>query len=1071
MSSPSDSSGSRRNQGPSEKSQQQSRPKSNSPPVSKDPKTNPKTPPKNAPAVDNGHNAPREASSPSAGKNPSSPRSSGPQGTATSSPSPVTPKNRGAQSARNGRSPTEAENVSASSVSQSHSAPGSEIRGGKHSPRSNVNTAGWDDSCTELPSPSRLTRPNQEASPRASNAKQKVTAGHGSMVFARQLKQTMRGNTTLYCYRFDVAAKGGYKPALNGYEHSILDPEYDHNTIDRFFNKVLIGSQRILTDYTTCSISTSMLGPGVVIGSALAPDTMGLIATATIKWSEVLEFLDTGRFPVEDDRTNDVLFADVPNLEKKMKNRKLAVMDTLKALIAMKFGSEDDTKIEGRFKGEDVKENGKFKSKPKTFTILDLHSKTTKTEERLDEVISQMLSESIDPRGMEACLKGRSVKISADPGTNSQSNQKRPRKIVGLAHHEDASGSTVSNPPIVEKNAGNSHDVKFFLSQIPKLMKERTKYPAKYKSRYVSIAEYYNKFKSQQVRRPDLPVLNVGTRRKPTYIPPEFCTFENAGKDITISKMNGETLQDLIRAVAQLADPNNILQGIGIMHKNQSANIKVPPGLARSIRDINITAASGFFPYRAIQSPRVAYADAKRPEMLPGSWKPKQLTLTKEKTLKIALLRVGSSPWATGEKKLENSEKLLKRLGDHGIRAEDFIERESPMPALKFDQNVQKGIKEQLDMFLKSGHRKVLVVIPDRKQKQQKLYDYIKQVCDIEIGLHSICVLDSVLVEDSFYHLALKLNMKTGGQNQRLERVPLKSTSLKQTMLVGFEVISPARDAPVGSRSIAALVGSTDENLSLWPASVKVLDTRPAHEELADLLTGRLTTWEKKYSEYPENIVIYYNGLNVEDKERYQGEVAFIKKACESFIKVKSKKEVSQAHSPRLTLIAVNKDQHAELRALGSFNKGLTEKSQKEETIPNGSILVQTGDEDRKGTWEFVLQGHLPFKNDEETQLLRKQTKKDNSTELYVRATTPVRYHVLYDEVFRDSNAKVEFENLTHDMCYLSGCSTNSVTDTLPIHYVGLLCQRIQSYVRIWNRSSVEDEPAEDMKAKTIQAT
>lgn len=988
--------------------------------------------------------------------------------------SPVTPKNRGAQSARNGRSPTQAEDVSASSVSQSRSAPGSETRGSKKSPQSNVNTAGWDDTFTELPSPSRPTRSNQETSSRGSNTKQAVIAGQGSMVFARQLKQTMRGDTTLYCYYFGVANKGGFDHVIGDYDHSVDDPKYWRKTIDRFFSEVLKGSQRILTDYSTCLISTSMLEPGVMNCGDLTPDSMHLYPTATIKWSEVLDFLDTGRFPPEDLLNKDVLFSDMqppkPGSDFKYTMRKKGVMDTLKTLIALKFGSEDDLKVNGiQSQKENRKGTGSPVAKPKTFTILDLHSETTKTPRRLDEVLSHMPSESSnDLRGIEACLNGRSVEIDADLGTNGQRNQKRPKKIVGLARREDASASTISKPPIVERYGGNSHEVKFFLSQIPKIMKERTKYPAKFKSRYVSIAEYYNKFKNQQIRRPDLPVVNVGTRSKPTYIPPEFCTFKNAGKDITISKMNGEALQDLIRAVARLTDPSEILKGVGIVHDNQVANIKVPLGLAKSIRDINITAASGFFPYRAMQSPRVAYFDPQRPERHPGSWKPARLTLTEEKTQKIALLRVGLSPWATNETKSDNSEKLRERLGEHGIRVENFADEELPMPGLKFDQNVQKNIKETLDSFFKSEHRTVLVVIPDRKQRQQKLYDYIKQVCDIEIGIHSICVLDSVLAEGSFVHLALKLNMKAGGQNQRLEDVPLKSISLKKTMLVGFEVMSPAKDARVGSRSIAALVGSMDENLSQWPASVKVLDKRSAHEELADLLTGRLSTWKKKYSEFPENIIVYYNGLNVEDKERYKVEFEAIKKASESFIKGERKKETTrQVNVPRFTLIAVNKDQHAQLRALGSFNKGLTEKSRKEETILKASILVQTGDEDRKGTWEFVLQGHLPFENEDETQLLFKRTKGENST--YVRATTPVRYHVLHNEIFTDSKAKVELENLTHNMCYLSGCSTNSVTDTLPIYYVGLLCQRIQSYVRIWNRSNVEEMSSEDMKVETIQ--
>lgn len=65
-------------------------------------------------------------------------------------------------------------------------------------------------------------------------------------------------------------------------------------------------------------------------------------------------------------------------------------------------------------------------------------------------------------------------------------------------------------------------------------------------------------------------------------------------------------------------------------------------------------------------------------------------------------------------------------------------------------------------------------------------------------------------------------------------------------------------------------------------------------------------------------------------------------------------------------------------------------------------------------------------------------------------ATLPVRYTVVHNDTFTAPDTKREFEDLTHDMQYLSGCSTTVVSKTLPIHYVGLLRERIAIFVRSW---------------------
>ena len=84
------------------------------------------------------------------------------------------------------------------------------------------------------------------------------------------------------------------------------------------------------------------------------------------------------------------------------------------------------------------------------------------------------------------------------------------------------------------------------------------------------------------------------------------------------------------------------------------------------------------------------------------------------------------------------------------------------------------------------------------------------------------------------------------------------------------------------------------------------------------------------------------------------------------------------------------------------------------------------------------------------------------------KATLPVRYSVLKDNIFKTNNRE-GLENLTHAMCYLSGCGTSAVTDTLPIHYLGLLCKRMHCYVEPWYYPKNKEVKLEVMKQRTVQ--
>ena len=244
-------------------------------------------------------------------------------------------------------------------------------------------------------------------------------------------------------------------------------------------------------------------------------------------------------------------------------------------------------------------------------------------------------------------------------------------------------------------------------------------------------------------------------------------------------------------------------------------------------------------------------------------------------------------------------------------------------------------------------------------------------------------------------------------------------------MVVRFDTISPTRHAHEGAKSIAAMVASCASNLSQWPAKVKVLDDKPVDDVLAQLLMERLGFWKKKSfrvsqgsGKYPKNIIIYRNGLTLMDEKAWKAEL----RSIETAFKAKWAKD----GEPKLTLIAVNKDHHAKLRTPKSLNQHA-----EKQTIPANHMVIRTIHDGERKPWEFVIQGQQPFKEKEGEK---------NPAELGAeKAILAVCYSVLKGDIFTPGTARENPENLTHAMSYLSGSSTSTVPDSLPIYYIGLL--------------------------------
>ena len=438
--------------------------------------------------------------------------------------------------------------------------------------------------------------------------------------------------------------------------------------------------------------------------------------------------------------------------------------------------------------------------------------------------------------------------------------------------------------------------------------------------------------RAKTIQEPNLPVVNVGTRSRPVYIPPECCTLLD---------QHGGAASDLsFGDVADIVSTANIPKWIN--NVDGKGEIRYP-GLKRSLeRDLEncevcMTADSLVVPCRVRDEPVLEYTHGKEVQPLARAWKMDSVTLTPSKNcLRVAVLLIGASQWTASNQVASTIHILRDRMKNHGIALHKIItpHRSVAMEHRKLTKDVQNGIHNELKCLAKDADL-VITVLPF---EMRPLYDYIKRECDIERGIHNICVIAPQFASNSngyFFHIALKLNLKSGGQNQVLKADQRKAIDLSKTMVVGINTIAPPTKSANGAKGVAAIVASIDGTLSQWPADFQILDNKPLHETLCDLLKTLLELWKEKHGSPPQTVIVYRTGLSPNS----------CAEEISSFQKI---------HNTKMTLIAVNKDHCARIEPLPASYSSLNPSA----SSKNTGIIIRTKLSAR--AWEFVLQGNCP---------------------------------------------------------------------------------------------------------------
>ncbi|KAK1753780.1 ribonuclease H-like domain-containing protein [Echria macrotheca] len=532
---------------------------------------------------------------------------------------------------------------------------------------------------------------------------------------------------------------------------------------------------------------------------------------------------------------------------------------------------------------------------------------------------------------------------------------------------------------------------------------------------YISVYDFFQRKHQKILRKPNLPVVNVGTREKPIYLPPEFC--EVMPGQSCDQKLSESQKQNMIAfSVRNPAANRASIAGDGL----------TLVGLKGNNPSLLITVSA-----RLLGEPAVCYAGQyagqKTIWVKNGGWNMtgvrfiESTRLTKWTYVTIEL--TGKGPYqgkeaysSTMGSLPEAISEFTDRLKKHGVECSDPDVHQG----LQIENADDDKLSKAIETLATDGYELVLFIIP---AKITDLYGRIKYLGDVRFGIHTVCSVGSKLGKFSIDYeanVALKFNLKLGGINQSLGTECPKVLKKGETMVVGLDVTHPSAGSADNAPSIAGMVASVDNSLGQWPAILRIQAGRQEMvSDLTAMLKSRLQLWQAKNKTLPENILVYRDGVSEgQYKMVLNDELPLLRQACKEMYPATDQNE----GRPRLTIVVVGKRHHTR------FYLAEQSADQRQNTKP-GTVVDRGVTELRN--WDFFLQSHHAIKG----------------------TARPAHYFVVLDEIFGHfcagdrRNVADELETVTQSLCYVYGRSTRAISLPAPVYLADKLCDRARFYL------------------------
>ncbi|KAL1715362.1 Piwi domain-containing protein [Schizophyllum commune] len=539
-------------------------------------------------------------------------------------------------------------------------------------------------------------------------------------------------------------------------------------------------------------------------------------------------------------------------------------------------------------------------------------------------------------------------------------------------------------------------------------------------NKVVTVEEYFARKYSLQLKHPEIPLVNVGST-KDNLLPPELCQI--LPNQVFKGKLLDEHTARMI-TVAALPPANNasLISNTGLSKLGYA-----PSDGPLNAFGISIGREMTVVPGRILTPPKIKYGRGEPEVDDRASWNLRNVRFAKGATLQnwaVVVLHDRSR-----DEFQNKSDPALKQVIDgfasmcatSGMVVKQksppvydigLVPKDPSDPTRKNSINaIRKGLMEQ-------ARPKPAIMLVILANGDKHIYSGLKHLCDSWLGIGTVCVQSGKIRNQKgqlqyFANVALKLNMKLGGNNHGLD--PASTSWLKQepTMLVGIDVTHPGPATVKGTPSIAAVVASIDDAYGQFPCSLEIQESKKEMvTNLSKAMVERLTLYKATNNKLPSRVLVYRDGVS----EVSEGQFATVVAEEMPEIKAAFKKfdTASAKYNPKLTIVICGKRHHTRFyptNSDGADNKG----------NPKAGTVVDRG-VTAIYEFDFFLQAHGGLQG----------------------TTKPTHYYVVHDEMGFTAD---DLQTLTNNVSYMFARATKAVSLVSPAYYADLACERGRCYL------------------------
>lgn len=517
----------------------------------------------------------------------------------------------------------------------------------------------------------------------------------------------------------------------------------------------------------------------------------------------------------------------------------------------------------------------------------------------------------------------------------------------------------------------------------------------------VSVADYFQKQYNLRLKYPNLPCVKVGT--KGTSMPIELCDIVPGQRymhTLTTEQRNG-----MLQATTE--EPRKRIRSVQDCAARVSKEINSDPsakafGLQIDSRMMEVEG-------RMLQPPTLEYGNKAVIQPANGAWNLKDLRVLeslkcpKDGYQMVCINFSERTPMGQFEEFWRGFQRTLDRTG---IKLAGRAPFEQPQRG--------KSLADQLKGYRDKYKADMFLCLLDMNQKQ--VYAQIKEICETQLGLPTQCVCSKnvagKMCGSPQYHanIGLKVNIKLGGMNQKLQKPPQMPSHMKgrPVMVMGADVHHPP-PADETSPSIAAVVGSFDQQFARYNTAISPQERKQREETIRNMtaITRQLLIgFYRSNKMKPESIIMFRDGVGEGQFEIVMNE--------EVSSMIKAFQSLEPGYRPKITFLIVQKRNRTRF-----FPGDSPEEADRMGNMKAGTV-IDTG-VCHPETHDYFLCSHGGLKG----------------------TSKPTHYHVMYDE---NNFTADDVQELTNSMCYLYQRCTRSVSVPAPAYYAHFAAYRTSIY-------------------------